>query len=99
MGIAEFGPDRLIAVVGDGRLSLPPGAKNRMLIAYSGAYSFDGDELVTRVDAASDPALVGTEQVRQVRFDGPRLVISPKNDVLEGLPKSLIFVWERTGQG
>lgn len=97
MGIAEFGSDRVMAVFGDGRLSLPPDAKNRIMIAYSGAYSFDGNELVTCVDAASDPALVGTEQVRQVKFDGARLVVSPKNEILASRPESLVFVWERAG--
>lgn len=98
MGIAEFGADRMMVVVGDGRPSLPPDAKNRILNAYSGAYRFDGDELLTRVDAASDPALLGTEQVRQVKFDGSRLVVSPKNEILGSAPRSLVLVWERAGQ-
>jgi len=97
MGVVEFGPERMITVAGDGRLTLPPDTKNRIFIAYSGAYSFDGNELVTCVDAASDPALVGTEQVRQVKFYGARLVISPKNEVLASQPESLVFVWIRAG--
>ncbi len=30
-----------------------------------------------RVDAASDPARVGTDQVRDVRFDGKLMVLRP----------------------
>ena len=45
--------------------------------SYCGNYQFDGSRLVTRVDAASDPARLGTDQVRDVRFDGERMILRP----------------------
>ena len=92
----EFGPERMIAVTGDARSSLPPEVNSRVLVAYSGPYSFNGSELVTKVDAASDPALIGTEQRRRIKvIDNVRLLISPTNKVLASKPGSLEFVWER----
>ena len=41
---------------------------------------YDGERLVTRVDAASDPTRVGSDQVRGVRgvrFEGERMVLIP----------------------
>jgi hypothetical protein len=63
-------------VVCDGRRELPPG-ETRDYNSYCGNYSFDGTRLVTRVDAASDPSRIGSEQVRGVRFEGERVVLSP----------------------
>jgi hypothetical protein len=94
MGIVEFGPER---VAGDARVSLSPGENNRLLTAYSGAYSFNGSELITRVVSASDPALKGTEQRRGIKFDGIQMLVSPTNEVLAAQPGSLEFVWERVG--
>jgi hypothetical protein len=36
-----------------------------------------GARLVTKVDAASDPARIGSEQVRDARFDGDRMILRP----------------------
>ena len=60
----------------DGRTDLPPGTK-REYSSYIGTYTFDGSRLVTRVDGASDPSRIGSDQVRGVRFDGERMVLSP----------------------
>ena len=62
---------RMMAVVCDGATELPVGAK-REYSSYCGNYTFDGKTLITKVDAASDPSRVGSDQVRGVRFeDGP----------------------------
>lgn len=46
-------------------------------IAYYGTYSIDEfRQVVThRVTASLNPAVVGTEQVRRMRFDGDRLIL------------------------
>jgi hypothetical protein len=49
---------------------LPPEIK-RTFVAYCGPYTFDGTRLVTHADSASSPDLL-TDQVRHIRFDGPR---------------------------
>jgi hypothetical protein len=48
------------------------------LIAYTGRYRIEGDEWVTAVDVAWNPAWVGTEQRRQFAIDGDTLqVLTP----------------------
>jgi hypothetical protein len=41
--------------------------------------TYDGEELVTRVDAASDPSRIGSDQVRGVRFEGENMVLIPRH--------------------
>lgn len=67
---------RMMAVTCDGRPTLPPGTA-RDYSSYCGNYTFDGTRLVTRVDAASDPARLGSDQVREASFDGDLLVLRP----------------------
>lgn len=74
--IAFNGDGRMIAVLCDGRTTLPEGAR-RDYSSYCGNYTFDGRQLITRVDAASDPSRIGTEQVRDVRFEGNLMVLRP----------------------
>jgi hypothetical protein len=77
LGRVMFNADgRMMAVVCDGRPILPPGTA-RDYSSYCGNYTFDGNQLVTRVDAASDPARLGGDQVRGVSFDGELMVLRP----------------------
>jgi Lipocalin-like domain len=77
MGRVTFTADgRMMSVVCDGRPELPAGA-GRDYSSYCGNYAFDGARLVTRVDAASDPSRLGSDQVRGVRFEGDYMILSP----------------------
>jgi len=67
---------RMMSVVCDGRPELPVGTP-RDYSSYCGNYTFDGARLVTRVDAASDPSRIGSDQVRGVRFEDGRMILSP----------------------
>jgi hypothetical protein len=84
----------MMSVVCDGRLDLPPGA-TREYSSYCGNYTFDGARLVTRVDAASDPSRIGSDQVRGVRFDGERIVLSPPPRRSNGAEEYRELTWER----
>jgi len=53
----------MMSVVCDGRKELPAGV-SREYSSYCGNYTYDGEKLVTRVDAASDPSRIGSDQVR-----------------------------------
>lgn len=46
----------------------------QLLLRY---YTYDSERLLTRVDAASDPTRIGSDQVRGVRFVGERMVLAP----------------------
>ncbi|HJU19149.1 MAG TPA: lipocalin-like domain-containing protein [Stellaceae bacterium] len=77
MGRVTFTADgRMMSVVCDGRPELPAGT-GRDYSSYCGNYAFDGARLVTQVDAASDPGRIGSDQVRGMRFEGERLILSP----------------------
>jgi hypothetical protein len=85
---------RMMSVVCDGRKALPPGTQ-RDYSSYCGNYTFDGGKLVTRVDAASDPARIGTDQVREVSFDGGRMILRPPPRLSAGGIEQREVTWER----
>jgi len=65
-------------------------------IAYFGSYEVapDGATVVHRVDGALNPEWVGGTQVRKLRFDGDRLVLSA--DVRKGADiVTHTLTWER----
>jgi hypothetical protein len=77
MGLVVFAADgRMMAVLCDGRPAMPE-SEAREYMSYCGNYRFDGTTLVTHVDASSDSSRVGGDQVRHVRFEGNRLVLTP----------------------
>ena len=95
MGRVVFNVDgRMMAVLCDGRPSLPDGT-TRDYASYCGNYTFDGARLVTRVDAASDPARIGTDQVREVRFEGRHMILRPPPRTGAGGPEQREITWER----
>ena len=95
MGRVMFSADgRMMSVVCDGRPALPAGAQ-REYSSYCGNYTFDGGRLVTKVDAASDPGRIGSEQVREVRFEGDRMVLRPPPRQSAGRTEQRELTWER----
>jgi len=95
MGRVMFNADgRMMAVTCDGRPELPAGA-SRAYSSYCGNYRFDGARLVTRVDAASDPARIGSDQVREVSFDGEHMILRPPPRQTEAGEEYRELTWER----
>jgi hypothetical protein len=98
MGVTVFSADgRMIAVLCDARSALPDDEPEREYSSYCGTYTFDGTTLVTRVDASADPARLGTDQVRHVRFEGERLVLLPPPRPWRGTTQHRELFWERVG--
>jgi Lipocalin-like domain len=95
MGLVTLTADgRMMAVLVDGRKSLPDGAK-REYSSYCGNYTFDGSTLTTIVDASSDPARMGSAQVRKVRFDGDKMILMPPPSEVNGVKVQRELTWER----
>ncbi|MDN3564473.1 lipocalin-like domain-containing protein [Paeniroseomonas aquatica] len=93
MGVVTFEPTRMMAVLGDSR---PPAAgEARFYTSYTGPWTFDGATLVTRVDGCSDPARMGTDQIRQVRSEGEHVVLVPPPRLHQGVMQQPELVWER----
>jgi hypothetical protein len=98
MGRVAFNADgRMMAVVCDGRPTLPSGTA-RGYSSYCGNYNFDGTRLVTRVDAASDPARLGSDQVRDVSFDGERMILRPPPRQSDSGTEQRVLTWERIAE-
>jgi hypothetical protein len=59
-------------------------------------YTFDGTTLITKVDASSAARIaIGSDQVRKVRFEGKRLVLTPPPAELNGILQYRDIFWER----
>jgi hypothetical protein len=78
MGMVTFSANgRMMAVLCDGRASLDEGT-TREYASYCGNYTFDGQTLTTHVDASGLVRIaVGRDQVRGVRFEGERMILTP----------------------
>jgi hypothetical protein len=103
-GRLPFGPEpmgrlvlsesgRMMAVLCDGRLSVPAGEK-RAYSSYCGQFRVEGDTLITKVDLALLPERLGGEQRRKLDFRDGKLVLMPPPEP-EGEQRELF--WERTG--
>ena len=88
---------RMQSVVCDGRREIPSG-QSRDYNSYCGNYSFDGTRLITRVDAASDPSRIGSDQVREVSFDGDRMILRPPPRQTEAGDEYRELTWERIAE-
>jgi Lipocalin-like domain len=98
IGRVTFTADgRMQSVVCDGRREMPPG-KTRDYSSYCGNYTFDGNRLVTRVDAASDPSRIGSDQVRGVRFEGELVILTPPPRQAAGKQEYHELTWEKLSE-
>jgi hypothetical protein len=86
---------RMMAMTGDGRQEAHAD-QIREYNTYAGNYTFDGKRLTTRVDCCSNPAYMGTEQVREVRHEGKLMVLRPPLRAYVGRqPEQRVLYWER----
>jgi Lipocalin-like domain len=98
MGRVVLGADgRMMAVLCDGRREIPGGGK-REYSSYCGNYTFDGKQLITRVDAALEPARIGSDQVRDVRFEGNLMVLRPPPRSYGGTAEQRELFWEKIAE-
>ena len=67
---------RMSAAITDARVKIPE-EESREYSCYAGAYTLKDSRLITKVDACSDPARMGTEQVRTVSFEDDIMVLPP----------------------
>jgi Lipocalin-like domain len=94
-GRVMLGADgRMMAVTCDGRSEIPDSGK-REYSSYCGNYTFDGKQLITKVDAASDPSRLGSDQVRGVRFEDGLMVLRPPARPYGGVIEQRELYWEK----
>ena len=76
-----------------------PGGEPREYNTYGGNYRFDGKQLVTRVDCCSNPAYMGTDQVRGVsQEDGFMVLRPPLRTYVNRPPEQRVLYWERISE-
>ena len=85
---------RMMGAIMDARAELPAG-EPRQRSFYSGTYTFDGKQLVTRVDVSIDADRVGGEQVRDVSFEGDLMVLRPPLRKYHGRMERHALWWEK----
>lgn len=86
---------RMMAMTGDARKAVP-GGQIREYNTYAGNYAFDGKQLVTKVDCCSNPAYMGTEQVRDVSHEGALMVLCPPmRAYADRRPEQRVLYWEK----
>ncbi|MBS0242203.1 MAG: lipocalin-like domain-containing protein [Proteobacteria bacterium] len=85
---------RMMGAIVDGRNEVPAG-QQRQRTFYSGAYTFDGKQLVTSVDVSIDADRVGGKQVRDVAFEGKFMVLRPPLRKYHGRMERHALWWEK----
>ena len=92
-GYAVFTPEGRVRFVltGEGRKP-PKTVQDRAdlldtLVAYTGTYRIEGDNWITRVEVAWNPAWVGTEQKRLFKVEGDRLSVLTPWRVMPNFPE------------
>ncbi len=94
LGVISFDTTgRMVAVLCEGG-EIEPG-ESREYSSYCGTYSFDGETLITKVDATAEPARMGSDQVRRVTMEGGRIVLHPPARPWKGLMQHRQLVWEK----
>jgi hypothetical protein len=67
------------------------------LTAYSGTYSFDGKTITHHVDISWNEIWTGTDQVRDVKLEGNKLVLTtrPAPNSHDGKMSVSVLTWEK----
>ncbi|MFT5446974.1 MAG: hypothetical protein ACI9DC_002149 [Gammaproteobacteria bacterium] len=89
---------QMMCVLADGRSEVPaqPGSDEvREYVSYMGRYTFSDNILSTRVEGSTDASRVGSDQVREVRFDGERLFLKPPSRAKYGVTEHRELEWEK----
>jgi len=69
----------------------------RKAFGYAGTYTLTKSGVIHHVEVASDPTWIGQDQVRFIRIEGNRLIVTgePLRTVDDPNPKVLQLIWER----
>lgn len=98
MGRLTFNADgRMMAVLCDGRPSLPEGVV-REYNSYCGNYTFDGKQLITKVDASASGIRLGSDQVRDVTTEGDLMVLRPPKRMHGERVEQRTLYWEKISE-
>jgi lipocalin-like protein len=69
----------------------------KTMLAYGGTYTFDGKTVTHHIEISSNESWTGTDQIRNVKLDGRKLVLTtnPQTNATDGKMTVAILTWER----
>jgi hypothetical protein len=107
VGLIAYGADgRVMTIVVDTDRKKPAGtvataseaeALFRSMVAYAGTYTIEGSRVIHRPDVSWNETWTGTDQIRDYKFDGERLILAtaPSPDAFTGKMSVRTLVWEK----
>jgi hypothetical protein len=107
LGFITYGADgRVMTIVVDSSRKKPAGpiataaeaeALFRSMAAYAGTYTIKGNQVIHRPDASWNESWTGTDQIRDYKFDGERLILAtaPSPDPFSGKMSIRTLSWEK----
>lgn len=85
-----------------GRKLLPVGATPEQqavafntFLAYTGRYTLNGDKVVHHIEVSSIPNYVNKDLVRNIKFEGDRIILTTPPTLVNGKIQSIELVWQR----
>jgi len=108
-GFINYGRDGrvLVLIVSDKRPKPSDPAKitdqervelHKTMTAYGGTYTYDGKTVTHHVDISWNEYWTGTDAVRDVKFDGNKLILTTRPSptmIQDGKPITSTLTWER----
>lgn len=69
----------------------------RTMVAYGGTFTFDGKIVIHHVDISSNEVWTGTDQARNVKFEGNKLILSTNAQASppDGRVAVTVLTWEK----
>jgi hypothetical protein len=107
-GLLNYSPDGRMSVIVVKQERPRPAEPSRMtdrdrlelfqsMVSYAGTYTFDGKTVTHHVEISWNELWTGTDQIRNARIEGRRLILStdPFTDPADGKQIAAVLVWER----
>ena len=107
-GFINYGPDgRVLVIIGAEKRPKPTVIEKmtdqervdlfKSMLAYGGTYKYDGKTVTHHIDISWNENWTGTSQVRNVKLEGRRLILStnPAPNALDGKVGISVLTWER----
>lgn len=67
----------------------------KTFIAYAGRYTLTGDKIIHHVEVSSIQNWVKTDLIRNIRFEGERMVLTAPPTPLRGQMQTFELIWQR----
>lgn len=96
MAIVSYGGRQNLSVSDPAVVSVEEQAEAfRTFVAYAGRYTFGGDKITHHVEVSSIQNWAKTDLIRNIRFEGDRMVLTAPPTPLRGQMQTFELVWQR----